>query len=114
MEIGVFGTGMVGEAIASKLVALGHDVTMGSREANNAKGVAWAKRAGARAHAASFAETAGAGELFFNCTHGASSVAALRAAGEQRLAGKIVVDIANILPPDQPGPVSLGEQIQAA
>jgi len=34
MKIGVLGTGMVGEAIASKLVALGHEVMMGSREAN--------------------------------------------------------------------------------
>jgi predicted dinucleotide-binding enzyme len=31
MKIGVLGTGMVGNAIASKLVALGHEVMMGSR-----------------------------------------------------------------------------------
>jgi len=32
MRVGVWGTGMVGDAIASKLVALGHEVMMGSRE----------------------------------------------------------------------------------
>jgi predicted dinucleotide-binding enzyme len=32
MKIAVLRTGMVGDAIASKLVALGHDVMMGSRE----------------------------------------------------------------------------------
>jgi hypothetical protein len=37
MKIGVLGTGMVGQAIASKLVELGHDVMMGSRTADNAK-----------------------------------------------------------------------------
>jgi predicted dinucleotide-binding enzyme len=37
MKIGVLGTGMVGNAIASKLVALGHDVMMGSRTSDNAK-----------------------------------------------------------------------------
>ena len=35
MRIAVLGTGMVGRAIASKLVALGHEVTMGSRTADN-------------------------------------------------------------------------------
>ncbi len=35
MKIGVFGTGMVGQAIAKRLVSLGHDVLMGSRTADN-------------------------------------------------------------------------------
>ena len=49
-----------------------------------------------------------------NCTHGASSIDALRAAGEKHLADKILVDVANILPPDTRGVESLGEQIQKA
>jgi len=54
MKIGVLGTGMVGEAIASKLVALGHDVMMGSRDAKNPKATARAKRAGSRAQTGTF------------------------------------------------------------
>ena len=54
------------------------------------------------------------GELLFNCTHGASSVDALRAVGEKHLAGKILIDVANILPPDTRGVESLGEQVQKA
>ena len=38
----------------------------------------------------------------------------MRAAGEQHLADKILVDVANILPPDTRGVESLGEQIQKA
>jgi predicted dinucleotide-binding enzyme len=114
MKIGVFGTGMVGDAIASKLVTLGHEVMMGSRDATNPKAVAWAKRSGANAHAGTFADTAAFGEVLFNCTHGASSLDVLRAAGATRLAGKVLVDIANILPPDKSVLVSLGEQIQEA
>ena len=38
MRIGVLGTGMVGKAIASKLVEVGHEVRMGSRTADNAAG----------------------------------------------------------------------------
>jgi ketopantoate reductase len=35
MRIGVLGTGSVGRRIAGKLVELGHEVTMGSRSADN-------------------------------------------------------------------------------
>src|SRR5262249_40983788 len=112
MKIGVLGTGMVGDAIASKLVALGHDVMMGSREANNPKAIAWEKRLGGRAKAGSFADTARFGELLFNCTNGANSIDALRMAGEKNLAGKILIDVANILPPEARGGEALGEQIQ--
>ena len=46
MNVGVLGTGMVGSAIASRLVGLGHEVKMGSREAGNEKARAWAAEAG--------------------------------------------------------------------
>ena len=114
MKYGVLGTGMVGQALAGKLVALGHDVMMGSRDAQNPKALTWATRAGSRAQVGTFAETAVFGDVLFNCTHGASSVEALRAAGEQHLADKILVDVSNILPPDTRGVESLGEQIQKA
>jgi predicted dinucleotide-binding enzyme len=103
MKLGVLGTGMVGNAIASKLTALGHDVMMGSRTANNPRATAWASRVGKGGCAGTFADTARFGEVVFNCTHGASAMAALSAAGEQNLEGKIVVDVANVLPPDELG-----------
>jgi len=112
MKIGVLGTGMVGDAIASKLIALGHEVMMGSRDPKNAKAAAWAERIGGRAQIGTFADTARFAHLLFNCTHGANSVDALRAAGEKNLAGKVVIDVANILPPAVRGPESLGEQLQ--
>ena len=37
MKIAVIGTGMVGDAIGSKLVELGHEVIMGSRNSQNEK-----------------------------------------------------------------------------
>jgi predicted dinucleotide-binding enzyme len=114
MKIGVIGTGMVGNAIASKLVALGHDVMMGSRTADNAKGLTWAKTAGPSGRVGTFAETAAFGELVFNCTQGTGSLAALRAAGAANLDGKIVVDVANVLTPEgpnrSPGPASIWTQ----
>src|SRR5262249_48293663 len=112
MKIGVLGTGMVGNAIASKLVALGHEVMMGSRDAKNANAAAWAERVGGRAQIGAFADAARFAQVLFNCTHGANSIDALRAAGEENLAGKVVIDVANILPPDVREPESLGEQLQ--
>jgi hypothetical protein len=114
MKIGVLGTGMVGDAIASKLAGLSHDVVMGSRDANNAKAVAWVKRTGARARAGTFTDAAGFGEVLFNCTNGVNSIEALRAAGARNLEGKVLVDVANILPPEARTLESLGEQIQRA
>ena len=32
MKIGIFGTGVVGQTLAGKLVEVGHDVVVGTRE----------------------------------------------------------------------------------
>jgi predicted dinucleotide-binding enzyme len=122
MKIGIFGTGMVGAAIANKLVSLGHEVKMGSRTANNEKAVAWAKAAGAKASQGTFADAAAFGELFFNCTLGASTLDALKAAGADNLKGKTLIDLSNPLDFSKGMPPSLfagntdslGERIQAA
>jgi predicted dinucleotide-binding enzyme len=121
MRIGVIGTGMVGHAIATKLVQLDHEVRMGSRVAGNEKAVAWAKSAGERASEGSFADAASFGALLVNCTAGMHSLAALGEAGVANLAGKVLIDVAN--PLDFSGGMpptlavcntdSLGEQIQS-
>ena len=87
---------------------------MGSRTADNVKAAAWTQAVGPRGRAGTFADAAVFGELVFNCTHGANSLAALSAAGAANLEGKIVVDVANVLPPLGQGSDSLGEQIQKA
>jgi 8-hydroxy-5-deazaflavin:NADPH oxidoreductase len=114
MKIGVLGTGMVGQAIASKLAELGHDVMMGSRTADNTTAAEWAARMGARASTGTFADAVGVGEVVFNCTRGTNSLEALEAAGARNLEGKVLVDVANLLSADPAGPESLGEQIQNA
>ena len=121
MEIGVLGTGMVGQAIATKLASLGHEIRMGSRQAGNEDAVAWVTKAGKGASEGTFADAAKFGELVVNCTAGVASVDALTAAGADNLAGKVLVDIANPLDFSQGMPPvlavcnddSLGERIQA-
>jgi len=120
MRYGVLVTGMVGNALATKLVELGHEVTMGARSAGNEKAVAWAAAAGERAAQGSFADAAAFGEVVVNATAGEHSVDAVRACGEA-LRGKVLVDVANAIAHDSPGfpPLlsvcngdSLGEQLQ--
>ena len=104
MRVGVLGTGAVGQTLSSALAALGHEVVMGSRTSPPA----------------TFAEAASFGELVLNCTAGVHSLDALRLAGAESLAGKVVVDVANPLdfsggfPPQLSVPEgdSLAEQIQ--
>ena len=122
MRFGVLGTGVVGGAVAGRLVELGHEVTMGARTAGGEKAAGWARDAGERAHEGTFADAAAFGEVVINATAGAHSLEALHAAGSANLRGKLLVDIANALDHSRGFPPaltvcntdSLGEQIQAA
>ncbi len=124
MKIGILGTGIVGCTIGTKLVALGHEVMMGSRTANNLSASEWvANTPGGNAHAGTFGDAARFGEsILFNCTQGISSLDALKMAGGAALKGKILIDLANPLDFSQGMPPvltvcntdSLGEQIQRA
>lgn len=122
MNIAILGTGMVGSAIGTRLVELGHQVKMGSRTAGNEKAAAWVKQAGPGASQGTFAEAAAFGEILFNCTSGAGSLPALESAGAAHLKGKLLLDVANPLDFSKGMPPtlsvcnddSLGERIQRA
>ncbi|HSS31760.1 MAG TPA: NAD(P)-binding domain-containing protein [Solirubrobacterales bacterium] len=122
MRVAVLGTGGAGRAIATRLLQLGHEVTMGSRSANGEALGEWLAEAGEGAKGGTFAEAAAGSELVFNCTAGTASLEALAAAGAESLAGKTLVDVANPLDFSAGFPPrlsvcnddSLAEQIQAA
>ncbi|MBJ7472011.1 MAG: NAD(P)-binding domain-containing protein [Solirubrobacteraceae bacterium] len=120
MRIGVLGTGTVGQAIATRLCELQHEVCMGSREAGNEKAAAWAAHHGPSSSTGTFADAAAFGAIVFNCTAGRGSVAAVTSAAPQ-LAGKVLIDVTN--PLDHSGDTttlfvgnddSLAESIQRA
>ena len=130
MRISVLGTGMVGQAIAGRLAELGHEVLVGTRDPaatlarsepdamGNPPFKVW-HEAHPDVTLGALAE-AGEAELIINATNGAGSIAALEAVGEQQLAGKVLIDIANPLDFSAGMPPSLlvcntdslGEQIQ--
>ncbi|MBK8855009.1 MAG: NAD(P)-binding domain-containing protein [Saprospiraceae bacterium] len=120
MKVAVFGTGMVGDTIGSKLIELGHTVMMGSRTRGNEKAKNFVAKNGEKAKNGTFSEAAEFGDIIFNCTAGVASLEALRSGEEKNLAGKIIVDISNPLDFSKGMPPSLavvntnslGEEIQ--
>jgi 8-hydroxy-5-deazaflavin:NADPH oxidoreductase len=135
MKIGIIGSGTVAQTLASKLLEVGHSVTISSRDISKAKDPGpmgalasadeWAAAQRGKGHeaaAAGFAAAAASGELVINATLGSASLAALQAAGADNLRGKILVDVSNPLDFSNGMPPtltvcntdSLAEQIQAA
>jgi predicted dinucleotide-binding enzyme len=133
MKCGVLGTGTEGGVIGSRLAELGHEVTIGTRDVDTLLARTEPDAMGNESFASwrgkhpeiglgTFAHAAAAGELLVNATNGAGSLEALRAAGEENVDSKILIDIAN--PLDLSGGMppslfvsntdSLGEQIQRA
>jgi predicted dinucleotide-binding enzyme len=93
MRIAVLGTDMVGDTIASKLVKVGHRSMGGSRTADRDAGQAWLRRVGGQGQIGTFAAAAAFGEIVFDCTNGAHTLAALRQAGVANPRGKILIQV---------------------
>lgn len=131
-KIAILGTGTVGQTFATRLIGLGHEVIIGTRnvqEKLTAPGKDGGKNAFTTWHEANqkaklgtFAEAAAFGEIILNTTQGMSSINALNLATAKNLDGKILVDIANpldfskgmppCLAPELSNTNSLAEEIQ--
>jgi predicted dinucleotide-binding enzyme len=83
MRIGVLGTGDVGRVLAGGLAQLGHDVKLGSRNANRDR--------------VTFAEATTFAELAILATLWSGTENAIRLAGPHNVAGKVVIDTTNPL-----------------
>lgn len=133
MKTAVFGTGVVGQTIAEKLEALGHEVMIGTRNVQDALARSGRDSFGRppfgewhaghpKIKVAPYADAAAFGELIINATNGTGTLSALELAGKKNLAGKIMLDISNPLDFSKGMPPtlfvcntdSLGEQIQRA
>lgn len=93
MKIGVLGTGPVGQALATRLVEVGHDVTMGSRDAANETAAGWAREHGAAS--GDFRQAAAGAEVVVNATAGSHSSAAVAQA--EPAPGTVLLDVSNAL-----------------
>ncbi|HEX2607314.1 MAG TPA: NAD(P)-binding domain-containing protein [Flavisolibacter sp.] len=97
MNIGVLGTGVVGEAIATALTEKGFNVRMGSRTPDNDKAAAWVKRSNKHATQGTFDDAAAFGDIVFLCLNGQHALSAVRSIAADSIDGKIVIDITNPL-----------------
>src|SRR5579884_2020629 len=97
MKVAVIGTGDVGRSLANAFLALGHEVTLGAREANNATAAQWAQGRQPRATFGTFAEAAQFGELIVLATLGTATPQAIELAGTRHFNGKLVWDVTNPL-----------------
>ena len=133
MKIGILGTGIVGQTIATALAAQGHDVMIGTRDPKATlgrdSGNAFNKtpfrdwqKANPTVKLGTFAEAARFGEALVNATSGDGALPALQAAGAEALGDKVMLDISNPLDFSRGMPPtlsvcntdSLGEQLQRA
>jgi predicted dinucleotide-binding enzyme len=93
MKIGVLGTGPVGQALATRLVELGHDVTMGARDAANPAAAQWAAARGGTA--GDFRQAAAGAEVVVNATAGTHATEAVAQADPGP--GTVLLDVSNAL-----------------
>jgi predicted dinucleotide-binding enzyme len=120
MKIGMLGSGGVGQSLGLGFVSLGHEVMVGSRDPGKDDIKAWKAKAGAKASAGTLAEAAAFAEMAVLATQWSGAENAIKLAGPDRLAGKVVMDVTNPLlfrPKALPvlavaGQDSAGEQIQ--
>ena len=133
MNIGILGTGVVGQTLAAALAEKGHTVTIGTRDpaATLARETAtpparvayrdWQK-ANPSVKLATFADAARSADVVINATSGVGAMAALEEAGADALGERILIDASNPLDFSKGMPPtlsvcntdSLGEQLQKA
>lgn len=92
MKIGVLGSGVVGETLASGFLAHGHAVMVGSRTPGKLS--EWASK-NPKGKTGTFAEAAAFGELLLLAVKGKVAAEVLRATGADGVNGKPVIDACN-------------------
>jgi hypothetical protein len=97
MKIGILGTGEVARSLGNAFLALGHEVMLGARSADNAAAAQWAKAAGPSGKAATFEQAAQHGEIGVLATLGTATSQAIEMAGSKHFEGKLVWDATNPL-----------------
>ena len=120
MRIGIIGSGVVAQAVATGLAALGHEIKIGTRHPAKEDLQAFLKKAGPKASSGSFTEAGRFGDIVVLATSWSGTENALKLAGTGALAGKIIIDVTNPLKMNSKGPPSLavcgndsaGEQVQ--
>jgi predicted dinucleotide-binding enzyme len=100
MKVGIIGSGDVAKTLGDGFLAHGHETMLGTRDA--AKLADW-QRQNPKGRVGKFSEAAAFGEIVVLAVKGLVAAEALRSAGGENLAGKVVIDAVNPIadaPPD--------------
>lgn len=92
-NIGVLGSGPVGQTLASGFLKKGYAVMMGTRQAS--KLAEWKAAAGKNAQVGSLADAARFGQVLVLATKGSAAAESLMLAGGENLSGKTIIDATN-------------------
>lgn len=120
MNIGVLGTGIVGQTLGRGFATHGHRVMLGSRDPSSEKVQQWVRDTGHGVAGGTFADAARFGEVLVLATSWDGAENAVRLAGAENARGKVVIDATNPLdfsqgPPPRlavKGDDSAGERVQ--
>jgi len=120
--VGVLGSGEVGRRLAAGFASRGHNVMIGTRDADKPELREWLSGDGAGVEAGTFADAVQHGELLVLAVLGSAAEEAIADAGASNFGGKVVIDSMNPLdfsggfPPKLSitGEDSLGERVQRA
>ncbi|MCX6152083.1 MAG: NAD(P)-binding domain-containing protein [Ignavibacteriales bacterium] len=118
MNVGIIGSGVVGQQLGLGFLKSGYKVKIGTRDAPKLND--WLNTAGVNASVGSFKDAASFGELIVLATSWAGIESAINLAGKENFKGKVTIDVTNPLDFSQGAPPkfaaslgnSLGEQIQ--
>src|SRR5438270_12097779 len=97
MRVAILGSGPVGQRLGAGFASRGHAVMIGSRSPDGEKLRDWVAGTEGDVSTGTFAEAAQFGETAVLATLWSGTHEALRLAGPERLAGKVVIDATNPL-----------------
>lgn len=97
MNIGILGSGEVGQKLGGGFIELGHRVKIGTRDPNQEKIKEWIKKSGDSASAGTFSQSASYGQLIVVATSWNGTLEAIRMCDPKDLVDKTVIDVTNPL-----------------
>jgi 8-hydroxy-5-deazaflavin:NADPH oxidoreductase len=118
LNVGIIGSGAVGQALGKGFASKGYGVKIGSRTPGSEKLKEWVRIAGKNASTGTFPQAAAYGDILVLATLGTVAEEAIELSGRDNFDGKVLVDATN--PLEFKGSVglfvgttdSLGERIQ--
>ena len=93
MNIGILGSGIVGQTLANGFLKYGHQVKIGTSDKSKLND--WLRNAGAGASVVSFNDAAEFGDIIVLAVKGTTALAVLEKAGSNNLANKTIIDATN-------------------